>query len=157
MGVTRILDSEGELLNILHDLSALEWRKYGQRNPEVWMGDHFEREDRSRFPPYIAFRFEKESEYIISILNEVIGSYNGLISWVLMGRERYASSGMNWVIEPAYIKEVEAKAQSLGQSSGSYLAKYEPEFGSIAFEDLVGLTEYIRKKFSELNISANEL
>jgi len=28
MGVTRILDSEGELLNILHDLDALEWRKY---------------------------------------------------------------------------------------------------------------------------------
>ncbi|EJZ58767.1 hypothetical protein I1A_003098 [Pseudomonas fluorescens R124] len=118
------------------------------------MGDHFEREDRSRFPPYIAFRFEKENEYVVSILNEVIGSYNGLISWVLIGCERYASSGMNWVVEPAYIKEVEAKAKSLGYSSESYLAKYEPEFGSIAFEDLVGLTEYIRKKISELNISS---
>ncbi|MEJ6816511.1 hypothetical protein [Pseudomonas sp. LF-5] len=78
----------------------------------------------------------------------MIASYNGLIPWVLIGCERYASSGMNWVIESAYIKEVEAKAKSLGQSSASYLAKYEPEFGSIAFEDLVGLTEYIRKKFS---------
>jgi len=154
MGVTRILDPEGELLNVLHDLNALEWRKYGQRNPEVWMGDHFEREDRSIFPPYIAFRFEKENEYLISILNEVIGSYDGLISWVLIGCERYASSGMNWVVEPAYIKEVEAKAQSLGYSSENYLAKYEPEFGSVAFEDLLGLTEHIRKKFSELNISS---
>ncbi len=154
MGVTRVLDSEGELLNILHDLSALEWRKYRQRNPEVWMGDHFEREDRSRFPPYIAFRFKKENEYVISTLKEVVGSYIGLISWVLIGCERYASSGMNWVVEPVYIKEVEAKAQSLGLSSESYLAKYEPEFGSIAFEDLDGLTEYIRKKFSELNISS---
>ncbi|MHA6572570.1 hypothetical protein [Pseudomonas yamanorum] len=147
MGVTRILDSEGELLNILHDLGALEWRKYRQRNPEVWVGDHFEREDRSRFPPYIAFRFEKENEYVISTLNEVVGSYVGLISWVLIGFERYASSGMNWVIEPVYIKEVEAKAKSLGLSSESYLAKYEPEFGSIAFEDLARLTKHIRKKF----------
>lgn len=146
MCLTRILDPEGELLNILHSLNVLEWRKYGQRNPEVWIGDRFEREARSSFPPYIAFRFEKENEYVTSILNEVIGSYNGLISWVLKGYERYAYSGMNWVIEPAYIKEVEAKAQSLGCSSKSYLAKYEPEFGSIAFEDLVGLTEYIRKK-----------
>lgn len=154
MGVTRILDSEGELLNILHDLNALEWRKYRQRNPEVWMGDHFEREDRSRFPPYIAFRFEKENEYVISTLNEAVSSYVGLISWVLIGYERYTSSGVNWVVEPVHIKEVDAKAQSLGLSSESYLAKYEPEFGSIAFDDLAGLTEYIRKKFSELNISS---
>ncbi|WP_144443616.1 hypothetical protein [Pseudomonas putida] len=154
MSVTRIVDSEGELLNILHDLNALEWRKYGQRNPEVWVDDHFEREDRSRFPPYIAFRFEKESEYIVSILNDLIGSYSGLISWALIGCERYASSGMNWVVEPAYVKEVEAKAQSLGLSSEGYLAEYEPEFGSIAFEDLLGLTEYVRKKLLELNISS---
>ena len=116
------------------------------------MGDHFEREDRSRFPPYIAFRFEKESEYIISALSEMVVSYDGLISWGLTGCERYASSGMNWVVEPVYVKGVEAKAQSLGLSSENYLAKYEPEFGPIAFEDLAGLTEYIRKKISELNI-----
>lgn len=154
MSVTRVLDSEGELLNILHDLNALEWRKYRQRNPEVWTGDHFEREDRSMFPPYIAFRFEKENEYIISILNELVGSYKGLTSWVLIGWKRYASSGMNWVVEPVHVRGVEAKAKSLGLSSDNYLATYEPEFGSIAFEDLAGLTEYIRKKFSELNISS---
>lgn len=154
MNLTGILDSEGELLNILHELNALECRKYRQRNPKVWKGDRFEREDRTRYPPYIVFRFEKENEYIVSALDEIIGSYVGFISWALIGCKRYAHPGMNWVVEPVYIKEVEAKAQSLGLSSENYLAEYEPEFSPIAFEDLVGLTEYIREKLLELDVSS---
>ncbi len=40
MILVRVLDAEGELLNVLYDLSALEYR---QRKPEVWVKDHFER------------------------------------------------------------------------------------------------------------------
>lgn len=148
--VIRVLASEGELLNILYDLSPLEWRKYRQRNPEVWVVDHFERDNCSRLPPYIAFRFERESDFIISTLSDTISSYRGLVSWSLIGCRRYSFSGVNWVIEPARLKEVEAKAQDLGISSEEYLAQYEPDFGPTAFEDLAGLTEYVRQSLLEL-------
>lgn len=66
----------------------------------------------------------------------------------MTGYERHAFPGMNWVIEPARIKEVETKAGALGLSPEDYLSEYEPEFGPISFEDLVGLTQYVRQVFS---------
>ncbi|MCB2250285.1 hypothetical protein KTQ74_00160 [Pseudomonas chlororaphis] len=122
-------------------------QKQGGDCPEIWVKDHFEREDRSSFPPYVSFRFEVEDERIISTLRRAISSYKVLIDWVLMGYECHALPGMNWVIEPARMKEVETKAGSLGLSSEDYLSEYEPEFGPIAFEDLAGLTQYVRQVF----------
>lgn len=142
--VARIEDPEGELLNIINDRSALEWRRYRQRYPKTWTGSHYERTDRSMLPPYIAFRFEREDQNLILSLSYAVSSYDGRTAWCLEGRERLALPGTNWIIAPEHVKEVEPRASCLGISSEDYIARFEPGFGRAAFEDLVLLTEHIR-------------
>ena len=43
MVVKEITDPEGSLLNILHKISPLTWRRYQQRYPEIWIKGHFEK------------------------------------------------------------------------------------------------------------------
>ncbi|NWB94902.1 hypothetical protein HX882_03240 [Pseudomonas gingeri] len=74
MSIPEIQALEGGLLN---DISSLEWRKYQQRFPNVWRYDHFESEDRSAFPLWVAFRFEQESSETIAKLKQVIENYKG--------------------------------------------------------------------------------
>lgn len=70
--VARIEDAEGELLNVLNDRSALEWRKYRQRYPKTWTGAHFQRTNHPMVPPYIAFRFEREDQDLILSLSHAV-------------------------------------------------------------------------------------
>ena len=149
MSVQRISAPEGELLNILEDVGPLEWRRYQQRNPEVLVNGCFERVERPEIPPYISFRFRHENQMVIDKLKASLLSYNGKVKWLLVEHKREALSGTNWVICPSRIVEVKGMAIQFGLSASQYLAQYEPEFGSVAYEDLARLTEYIRQAFSD--------
>lgn len=147
MSVWKIESKEGNLLNILEEINPLEWRKYQQRHPEVWVNGNFERKDCSSLPPFVAFRFEQEKTDILNKLTKAIESYAGTVSWVLDGHKRDGLPGVNWIIFPSRIREVEKLAEELNLTPYLYLAKYEPNFGPIAYDDLVGLTEYIKEIF----------
>lgn len=147
MKVARILDPEGDLLNLIEEIGPLEWRKYQQRNPEVWVRDHFERESRSEFPPFISFRFQCEDIKIIEKLKVVVDGYKGKVKWVVDEHKRDGLVGINWTIKPGRMLEVKALALKYGLASSQYMAKYEPGFGPIAYDDLVGLTEHVRDAF----------
>ncbi|HBO3288861.1 TPA: hypothetical protein L4S14_001095 [Pseudomonas aeruginosa] len=147
MSTQRILDPEGELLNILECVSPLEWRRYQQRNPEVWINGHFERAERPEFPPYVSFRFKNENQVVIDRLKKALALYSGKIKWLLVEHKREFLSGTNWVICPSRMVEVREEAIQVGVSAGQYLAKYEPEFGPAAYDDLIDLTENIRRAF----------
>ncbi|QVW25675.1 hypothetical protein KJF94_09060 [Pseudomonas hormoni] len=144
----RIEEPEGELLNILHDISPLEWRKYQQRYPEVRVGNSFEREDRSGYPPYVAFRFENESDEIVNKLRLVLEGYLGRSVWRLVSHKRDGLSGINWMIGPARLWEISEAAEQENMTKGQYLSKYEPWVGPAAYDDLPGLIEHVSDAFS---------
>ncbi|MBB5943400.1 hypothetical protein [Xanthomonas sp. 3307] len=141
---------EGALLNFLYEINPLEWRKYQQRQPRVWVGDHFEKMDRSKYPPYISFIFENECKTVIKRIKAAVDGYCGAVRWMLYERKRDGLPGTNWTIGPSRLWEVEEEASKLGLSPSQYLATYEPEFGPIAYDDLEGLTKHIQSAFPDV-------
>jgi hypothetical protein len=145
MTVHKITAPEGDLLNVLHEVSPLEWRKYQQRYPEIWVANCFKKVDRSGYPPYLSFRFVVEGDVVIEKLRLAVESYLGKVSWSLNEHKRDGLPGRNWTIKPRRVREVGEEALKLGLAPDEYLATYEPEFGAIAYDDLVGLTEHVRQ------------
>jgi hypothetical protein len=142
-----ISNDEGKLLTLIEHLAPLEWRKYQARYPEVWIQDHFERADHSGHPPFISFRFRNESEEVVEKLKRAIQNYRGKLPWIMVGHTRDGLPGTNWVILPTRSWEVRGIASNAGMNPAKYLARFDPEFGPIAYEDLEKLTLYMTKIF----------
>lgn len=147
MTVQKIAAPEGGLLNVLYEISPLEWRKYQQRYPEVWVENRFQKIDRSGYPPCLSFRFSVESDVVIANLRLAVEDYPGKVSWSLIEHKREGLSGINWTIRPRRVMEVSEDALKLGLSPDEYLAEYEPAFGATAYDDLAGLTEHVKQVF----------
>lgn len=147
MSTYNIQDIEGNLLNIIERISPLEWRRYKKRYYKLKVGNQSDEKDFLNESPFIAFRFEKESKEVINKLKLLINNYNGKVKWELCEHNRTPLPGTNWVIRPLKISQVTTLANKAGLDPVEYLAKNEPEFGSIAFDDLNDLTNYIQKNF----------
>jgi hypothetical protein len=144
----KIENQEGLLLNVIADIGVLEWRKYQQRFPEVKVGNEMRREDHSGLPPFIAFRFKFISEDAIDKLRATVEGYKGALSWSFVGRSREGLPGINWMIAPSRLWEVEECAFKSNISAAVYLSIHELLLGPLAYKDLAGLTEHIRSEFS---------
>lgn len=155
MTIRKITEPEGDLLNLLYEISPLAWRKYRQRYPEVWVRDHYEKEDRSKFPPFVAFRFEIETESVIEKLRGAINNYSGQFLWVLGEHKRDGLSGTNWIIEPSRIQDVREQALELNMTPHQYIARHEPDFGPAAYDDLGNLTKHIKRAFHDVPRNAS--
>lgn len=143
-----IENPEGELLNVFHDISPLEWRRYQQRYPTVRVGNSLESEDRSGYPPYVAFRFKNENNEVVNKLRLVLESYFGAIVWRLVPHKREGLPGINWMIGPARMWEISEAAEKENMTKGQYFSKYEPWIGPVAYDDLAVLVEHVRDAFS---------
>jgi len=150
VSVRKITAPEGDLLNVLYAISPLEWRKFQQRYPEIWVGDHFEKVDRSKCPPYVSFRFADEHGAVIERLKMAIENYSGKVVWMLGKHKRDGLPGINWTIGPSRLWEVKKQALKLDLPPEQYIAQYEPELGPVAYDDLEGLTKHIRQAFSDV-------
>jgi hypothetical protein len=144
MSTMLIANPEGALLNLIESLGSLAWRKYQQRYPLVWIDNRFQKIDASGEPPFTSFRFEKEDEALISWIKDALQNYKGSIDWVLGEHKRTPLPGTNWIICPKRYWEILPTALEAGMSAGEYMAKYEPSFGPVAYEDLERLTAYLR-------------
>lgn len=149
MSTTPITAEEGLLLNLIESLSRLEWRKYQQRYPEIWQENRFQRADYSEHPPFISFRFQDEDVELIGRLKQTVESYKGIVEWVMIGHKRDGLPGTNWMICPKRLREASNAALDSGVPAGQYMAEHEPEFGPVAYEDLLALTEYLRNIFDK--------
>ncbi|MEO7886126.1 MAG: hypothetical protein ABI893_07820 [Polaromonas sp.] len=145
--MTPITVPEGALLNLIESLGSLAWRKHQQRYPQAWINNKFERVDESGFPPFISFPFEKEDAALIAALKEAVESFNGKVAWLLGEHKRTPLPGTNWIICPKRFWEILPTALDAGMSAGEYMAKHEPGFGPVAYEDLMALTTYLRNIF----------
>lgn len=138
------------LMDLIESIGETEWRKgsaseYVVRERGIWV-----LKSQCHHPPSVSFRFKQENPDAISRLKRAVESYVGKVSWVLSEYKRETLPGVNWTIGPVRLWEVREKARKLDLAPNQYLAKYEPEFGPLAFEDLPALVEHIRHSFPEL-------
>ncbi|MFI2812212.1 hypothetical protein [Microbulbifer sp. JSM ZJ756] len=138
------------LLELIELIGEAEWRKgtaseYVAREKGKWV-----LRKQTQYPPSVSFRFKNEKSETVSRLKRAIEGYVGCISWTLTKHKRVDLPGTNWTIEPARLWEIKDKAKELGVTPKQYIAKYEPGFGPVAFEDLSGLIEYLRNEFNVL-------
>lgn len=150
MSIPEIKRESIPLLELIEALGETEWRKcinsqYVNKERGAWVA-----KDQSSHPPMVWFRFIQEDPTIISRLRVAIESYRGRVKWVLDEHKRIDISGTNWGIVPSRLLEVWDLARALDLAPNQYIAKYEPEFGPIAYEDLIDLTEHIRRAFPEV-------
>ncbi|MBR7198036.1 hypothetical protein [Pseudomonas sp. 14A] len=94
-------NEEGRLLNDIAEIAVLEWQKYQQRFPKIRVGNEMQREDHSALPPFVAFRFKCINKVDIDKLKAAVESYEGALSWSLVGRPREGLPGINWMIAPS--------------------------------------------------------
>jgi hypothetical protein len=147
MNTKPVTPPEGELLDLIESLGSLAWRKYQQRYPQAWIDNKFQRVDDSKHPPFISFRFEKEDAAVIARIKSALENYKGSVDWVLGQHDRTPLPGTNWIICPKRSWEVQIAELNAGMSVGEYMAKHEPSFGPVAYEDLEGLTAYFCSVF----------
>lgn len=138
------------LLTIIESLGETEWRKGSPSQMLVFEKGKEIIKDYSSHPPAICFRFKKENPEITQRLQCAVKDYKGKIRWEMSGRQRENLPGFNWCIEPSRVYEIQETARNLNLAPNQYMAIYEPEFGPVAYEDLIGLTEYIRSTFSDI-------
>lgn len=139
-----------DLLNLIEKLDETEWQKCSNSQYEIKEHGLFVIKDQSSIPPSVCFRFKNEKEEIIERLKSIVNSYHGKVAWKVHGRQRDGLPGFNWCIEPLKVIEATDTAHQLKLSPKQYIEKIDPEFGPIAYEDLIGLTEHIRSAFEDL-------
>ncbi len=139
----KISNPEGLLLNLMDELSSLAWRKYQSRYPEVWDGKEMRRADHSDHPPFVCFRFEKEDPALIERLKLAVDGYNGGVKWGVYSHQRIGLPGTNWMICPQFMEENNEVALGSGLSVSKYMAKFYPEFGPMAYDDMGRFYEYM--------------
>lgn len=138
-----------ELYDVISKLGDIEWRRIPSRYPTFKFKNTPEfSEDRSSRPPATSFRFSNENDEIITLLEKAVNSYNGMLKWVLISQKKEFGKGFNRSILPEYVNEKRNFAWSKFQLAvDKYMEKYEPDFGPIAYEDLVGLAMHVRAVF----------
>lgn len=139
-----------ELLTFIETIGPLAWQKFESRYPEIqFRGQQPKMEDRSAMPPYTSFRFENEDPEVVHRLRFAVETYSGEIEWVMEGHSREMLPGTtNWVIYPKRTSESRKIALDAGMVVGQYMALNYPEFGPIAYADLLGLVSHVRSVFS---------
>ncbi len=135
-----------ELLDLIEKLGAIAWGRFEARYPKfVIKGQEPWSEDRSTHPPWTSFRFVDESPEIIGKLKSSVSNYKGKIEWIMYGFNK-ENGETNWTICPKHLRDMQEVASSVGMYTWKYMAEYEPEFGPLAYEDLLGLCVHIREQ-----------
>lgn len=138
------------LLNFISKLEELEWKKYQQRYPYILIDNKLKKIDHSSYPPFTSFRFKNENLKVINILNQAINSYQGDVEWILISTKREYCDGVNHCILTKYVQDMK-EINKITVPIDSYISKIMPQFGPIAYNDLINLTKHIERFFIENN------
>lgn len=138
-----------ELYDVISKLGEIEWRRIPSRYPSFKFKNMPEfSEDRSSVPPATSFRFANENDEVIILLGKAVKSYHGALKWILISQKKEYGKGTNRCILPEYVNKKRDYAWSEFQLTiDKYMEKYEPDFGPVAYEDLVGLASHVRSVF----------
>lgn len=142
------------LLNFISKLDELEWKKYQQRYPYTFIDNQLKKVDHSSYPPFTSFRFKNENLKVINMLNQAINSYQGDVEWVLTSTKREYRNGVNHCILTKYVhdmKESMKKTNKVNIPIDSYISEIMPQFGPVAYNDLINLAKHIECFFINYN------
>lgn len=78
-------------------------------------------------------------------MEDAIESYLGKVEWCMSHHPKQYGSGINHRILPTFVERLRHIKST--QDVNHYMEKYYPECGPIGYDDLAGLTEYIRLVF----------
>jgi hypothetical protein len=138
-----------ELFLVIEEFVELEWRKFQSRAAIIALPDGSTRREYAKFFPFTTIRFKEEDAAFIAKVKAAVDGYKGSVVWHMFGHPRIALPGTNWVIEPVFINEVREKAYKSGARDIShYVAEHYPDFAPLAYSDLPGLAEHVRKALS---------
>lgn len=138
-----------ELLDFIETLGELEWLKFESRYPSFTIKGVRTDEDRSKYPPYTSFRFAHENPEIIDGLRRAIDGYRGKVEWIMEGHQRDSFPGTtNWVICTKKMADLRRVALDSNLPVGQYMAIHNPDFGAVAYEDLLGLASHVREQLA---------
>lgn len=139
-----------ELYDVISKLGDIEWRRIPSRYPTFKFKNTPEfSEDRSFLPPATSFRFANENNEIIMLLEKAVKSYKGMLKWILISQQKEYGKGVNRCILPEYVNNKRDFAWAEFQLTvDKYMEKYEPDFGPVAYEDLIGLASHVRSVFN---------
>ncbi len=143
------------LLKFISKLDELEWKKYQHRYPYILISNKLEIIDHSSYPPFTSFRFKNKNPKIIEMLTQAISSYQGDVDWVLISKKREYCKGINYCILTKYVQDKKEKMKKINKTTYSvdqYIAENMPQFGPIAYNDLVNLTKHIEYFFRKNNL-----
>lgn len=142
------------LLNFISKLDELEWKRYQQRYPYTLIDNQLKKVDHSSYPPFTSFRFKNENLKVINMLNQAINSYQGDVEWVLTSTKRKCGDGVNHCILTKYVhgmKESMKKTNKINIPIDSYISEIMPQFGPVAYNDLINLAKHIECFFINYN------
>ncbi|QTD35849.1 hypothetical protein [Pseudomonas fluorescens] len=140
--VSRIQSPEGELLNILQDLSALAWRRYSSRIAQTWNGREFV--DAPGGLPWVAFRFEQEDDALMKRLEAAVSSYEGLERWMLNTHVRDSLPGTNWIVCLEHSGLHNRQAANANLPLWQYLEQKNADYLDMLYEDFNRLTAHVK-------------
>ncbi|WP_157640582.1 hypothetical protein [Burkholderia ubonensis] len=140
-----------ELCCVIEQFAELEWRKFESRTVDVLLGSgEVYHEDHSRFPPFTAVRFKNENQEFVVKLNSAIFNYEGMVRWSINGHRRIALPGTNWVIRPVFVDQLAGEIDDSGyQGLRKHVAEHYPDFAPVAYADLLGLAEHVRRALAD--------
>ena len=126
------------------EIAYLDWAKNSSSKVtlKTKLGESIE--DRSNSPPYTSFRFKSDQPEIIKSISKALQNYNGKIEWVLTFHDRSPLPGINWTICPKLVLEKTSEAKKLNIDVNEYFRRELPEFGTLAYEDLIDLGSHLR-------------
>ncbi|NHZ65308.1 hypothetical protein [Massilia genomosp. 1] len=138
-----------ELIGCIEQLGELAWAKFETRYPTFSIkGSPPSSEDRSGRPPYASFRFEHEIADVINKIQDAVKRYQGNVEWAMEGHQRVSfPDTTNWMICPKKMLEVKQLARAQDLTPGQYLEKSDPEFGPVAYTDMLNLTAHLQREF----------
>ncbi|MDD0967787.1 MULTISPECIES: hypothetical protein [Pseudomonas] len=140
--ISRIQHPEGELLNILQDLGALDWRRFGPRIAQTWNGREFE--DAPGGLPWVAFRFAHEEDAVMKRLEAAVSSYEGLERWLLIAHVRESLPGTNWVVCLERSSLHNRQAANANLPVWQFLEQRNPGYVDLVYEDFNRLTAHVK-------------
>ncbi|WP_162897839.1 hypothetical protein [Ralstonia solanacearum] len=132
---------------MIEQIAELEWRRFQARMVDIVLGSgEIHHEDHSKFPPFTSVRFKNESPEFIAKLKSAVESYKGEIEWHMFGHQRLTLPGTNWIIRPIFVDQLIDKVSDPEVKNwGGYIAEHYPDFSAIAYADLLGLADHVRR------------
>lgn len=146
--MSKKLAKGNEIVNLLSSLSQLDWARNSLSQVTYRTAQGEVTEDRSAEPPFTSFRLKFEQPEFLENLSRAVKSYAGKVEWVLISHDRSPSAGVNWTICPKLTVDLNAEIKECGVTVQQYFRERMPEFGILAYEDMVDLVAHLNQSLA---------